>query len=77
MRVSFNLAFLDGKQILDISVYADDISDILFRITDEENITIEKFGFTLYRMPTIEEILQIEQKLVALGLIIDTQFSLN
>lgn len=72
MEIKFNVVKLDGEKVTDMSAYADAISDILFEITEEdETITIFDSGFSLYRIPKLNEILVIEQKLVSLGLVID------
>lgn len=72
MEIKFNVVKLNGEKVTDMSVYADAISDILFEITEEdETIAIFDSGFSLYRIPKLNEILVIEQKLVSLGLVID------
>ncbi len=68
--VSFEVVLLDGNQVPNISEYADAITNILLDVTDEETVAIVKNGFALYRIPTLSEIIEIEQRLVALGLVI-------
>lgn len=70
MMFNFEVVLLNGEKVPDMSKYADAISDILFDTTQAENLEITKCGFSLDRAPTINEILKIEQKLVALGLVI-------
>jgi hypothetical protein len=44
----------------------------LFEIVDDDEIfTIDESGFSLGRIPALNEILVVEQKLVSLGLVID------
>ena len=72
MEIKFNIAKVNGEKVTDMSVYVDAISGILFEIVDDDEIfTIDESGFSLGRIPVLNEILVVEQKLVSLGLVID------
>lgn len=72
MEIKFNIAKVNGEKVTDMSVYADAISGILFEIVDDDEIfTIDESGFSLGRIPALNKILVVEQKLVSLGLMID------
>lgn len=70
MVVNFDVVQLNGDRVSDMSVYADAISDILFDVTDEEDVITCETGFALHRVLTLNELLEIEQRLVALGLVV-------
>ena len=72
MEIKFNIAKVNGEKVTDMSVYADAISGILFEIVDDDEIfTIDESGFSLGRIPALDEILIVAQKLAYLGFVID------
>ena len=73
MERKFKLAQVDGQKIADIAVYTEAISDILYDLIEErdEMFTIYEDSFSLYKIPTLNEILMVAQRLASLGLVID------
>lgn len=71
MKISFRVTRLDGTQVPSMSAFSESLVRLLIDATDAEDVTIEDFGFTLYRIPTITEIIDIEQSLIKLGLTLD------
>ena len=73
MEMKFKLAQVDGQKIADIAVYTDAISNILFDLIDDRNemFSIDEDSFSLYEIPTLNEILMVAQRLASLGLVID------
>ena len=73
MEMKFKLAQVDGQKIADIAVYTDGISDILYNLIEDEDemFTIYEDSFSLYKIPTLSEILMVAQRLASLGLVID------
>lgn len=73
MEMIFKLAQVDGQKIADIAVYTDGISDILYNLIEDEDemFTIYEDSFSLYKIPTLNEILMVAQRLASLGLVID------
>ena len=72
MEVRFYVVHLDGKKVVDISEYEDAIFSMLTHVTDEKDeVILGEDWFSLSRVPTLDEILTINRKLVNLGLVID------
>lgn len=73
MEMKFKLAQVDGQKIADMAVYTDGISDILYNLIEDEDemFTIYEDSFSLYKIPTLNEILMVAQRLASLGLVID------
>ena len=72
MEIKFNIAKVNGEKVTDMSAYADAISGILFEIVEDDEIfTIDECGFSLGRIPALDEILMVAQKLAYLGFVID------
>lgn len=72
MEVKFKLAAVNGEKITDMTEYSDAIFNILADCSDSYNeATIGEDWFSVFKVPTLEEILIINRNLVKLGLVID------
>ena len=71
MEIMFYLVQVNGEKVTDMSQYEDAIFEMLGECTDEgDEASLGSGWFSLSRIPTLNEILTIERKLVELGLVI-------
>ena len=72
MELKLYLAQLNGDKINDLSTYADKIFDILASCTDEHTeVILGKNWISMSEIPSLHDILKLENQLVKLGLVIE------
>lgn len=69
--MKYRVVATNGEAI-DVQKYADQISNIIFDDTSEDDVTVQADGFTVDNSLTTEELMQVNGKLAELGIIVQS-----